>query len=127
MPPRFTTLITAQANTQTDTHVQIHYFLEPTALSPATPSTPSKLLVPASRSINKIGHALAMLDPVFKRYTLEDDRVRDLAKELGEMESPRVLQSMIICKQPRIGGKGECPSIGRLASATSERTGWGWV
>jgi hypothetical protein len=29
-----------------------------------------------------------------------------LAKELGEHVSPRVLQSMIICKQPKIGGKG---------------------
>lgn len=63
--------------------------------------------MPPAQSINKIGHALAVLNPVFRKYTLETPKVADLAKELGEQESPRVLQSMIICKQPRIGGVGE--------------------
>lgn len=85
---------------------KIRYFLEPSALSPATPSAPARLLAPPSRSINKIGHALAPLNPVFWKHTLEADKIRDFAKELGEHESPRVLQSMIICKQPRIGGGG---------------------
>jgi phytanoyl-CoA hydroxylase len=88
------------------THGQIRYFLEPSSLSPATPTSPAKLLVPPAQSINKIGHALATLDPVFRRYTLENDRMTMLAKELGEHTSPRVLQSLIICKQPKIGGKG---------------------
>ncbi|GFZ48739.1 hypothetical protein JCM24511_06488 [Saitozyma sp. JCM 24511] len=85
---------------------KIRYFLEPSSLSPATPTSPAQLLVPPAQSINKIGHALATLDPVFRRYTLENDRMTTLAKELGEHISPRVLQSMIICKQPKIGGKG---------------------
>lgn len=35
--------------------------------------------------------------------------MRDVARDLGPgvFKSPRVLQSMIICKQPRIGGQGE--------------------
>jgi len=48
-----------------------------------------------------------VLDPVFRKYTLEDGRIRDVAKDLGHFKSAKVLQSMIICKQPRIGGVGE--------------------
>lgn len=59
-----------------------------------------------NRSINKIGHALGVLDPVFRRHTLENEKVRQAAKDIGVHESPRVLQSMVICKQPKIGGKG---------------------
>lgn len=84
---------------------KIRYFLEPSSLSPATPNAPAKLLVPPEQSVNKIGHALAVLDPVFRKYTLEDTRVRELARDLGAHKSPRVLQSMVICKQPRIGGE----------------------
>lgn len=85
---------------------KIRFFLEPGAVTPATATEPAKLNVPADRSVNKIGHAL-LLDPVFGKYTLSD-RMREVAKSLGEHKSPRVLQSMVICKQPRIGGQGEC-------------------
>jgi len=90
-------------------NLQIRYFLEPSSLStpPEGSSEPPRLLVPPSQSINKIGHALAVLDPVFRKYTLEDGRIRDVAKDLGHFKSAKVLQSMIICKQPRIGGVGE--------------------
>ncbi|WVQ74240.1 hypothetical protein IAR50_003837 [Cryptococcus sp. DSM 104548] len=87
---------------------KIRYFLEPSSVSPATATTPAKLLVPPSQSVNKIGHALAVLNPVFRKYTFESSKVSSLAKELGEQKSPRVLQSMIICKQPRIGGVVPC-------------------
>ncbi|KAI9634113.1 uncharacterized protein MKK02DRAFT_34716 [Dioszegia hungarica] len=83
---------------------KVRYFLETSALTPATASDPAKLRVPPAQAVNKIGHALAVLDPVFRMYTLESDKVRDLARDLGEQQSPRVLQSMIICKQPKIGG-----------------------
>ncbi|ORX40573.1 hypothetical protein BD324DRAFT_611331 [Kockovaella imperatae] len=83
---------------------KIRYFLEPSSLSKPAPGAPSKLLVPPAQSINKIGHALAQLDPVFRKYTLENEKVANVAKDLGYHQSPRVLQSMIICKQPRIGG-----------------------
>jgi ectoine hydroxylase-related dioxygenase (phytanoyl-CoA dioxygenase family) len=44
------------------------------------------------------------LDPEFRRFTLENQRLKNLAKELEYHRDPLVLQSMIICKQPRIGG-----------------------
>lgn len=87
--------------------MQIRYFLEPSAVSEPTASEPGKLLVPPAQSINKIGHALGVLDPVFRRYTLGHDKVKQAAKDIGVHESPRVLQSMVICKQPKIGGKGK--------------------
>lgn len=65
----------------------------------------SRLLVHPEESINKIGHALAVLDPVFRRYTLEDERIKQVAKDLKYHKDPKVLQSMVICKQPRIGGE----------------------
>ncbi len=58
---------------------------------------------PKELSINKIGHAMHDLDPVFERFS-RDPRLHDLALELGLAE-PRVYQSMYIFKQPRIGGE----------------------
>ncbi len=58
---------------------------------------------PKELSINKIGHAMHDLDPVFERFS-RDPRLHDLALELGIAE-PRVYQSMYIFKQPRIGGE----------------------
>ncbi|WWC91693.1 uncharacterized protein L201_006639 [Kwoniella dendrophila CBS 6074] len=87
---------------------KIRYFLEPSSLSPATPEKPSELLVEPSKSINKIGHSLANLNPIFKKYTLENSKIVDIAKDLNEQEDPKVLQSMIICKQPKIGGIVPC-------------------
>ena len=54
-------------------------------------------------SINKIGHAMHDLDPVFERFS-RDPRLDELVRELGIVE-PLVLQSMYIFKQPRIGGE----------------------
>ena len=62
--------------------------------------------MPPAQSINKIGHGLALHDPVFRRHTFESTKIKTLAQDLGAHKSPRVLQSMIICKQPRIGGTG---------------------
>lgn len=58
---------------------------------------------PKELSINKIGHAMHDLDPVFERFS-RDPRLHDLALELGIAE-PRVYQSMYIFKQPHIGGE----------------------
>ena len=85
---------------------KIRYFLEPSSITTPTSDTPAKLLVPPSRSVNKIGHALGVLDPVFRKYTFEDDKIRTVARDLGAHKDPRVLQSMVICKQPKIGGTG---------------------
>jgi phytanoyl-CoA hydroxylase len=45
------------------------------------------------------------LDPEFHKFSLENERLKTLARELKYHNDPRVLQSMIICKQPAIGGK----------------------
>ncbi len=52
--------------------------------------------------INKIGHALHEIDPVFKAFS-HQPILGDIAKELG-MKQPQIRQSMYIFKQPRIGG-----------------------
>lgn len=54
-------------------------------------------------SINKIGHAMHDLDPVFERFT-RDSKLAAVARGLG-LEQPQVWQSMYIFKQPGIGGE----------------------
>ncbi len=57
-------------------------------------------------SINKIGHALHDLDPVFAAFS-RDPRLARLATDLGFAE-PLLLQSMYIFKHPGIGGEVVC-------------------
>lgn len=56
-----------------------------------------------SLSINKIGHALHNLDPVFERFS-RDPKLAAGARDLGLVEA-LVWQSMYIFKQPGIGGE----------------------
>jgi phytanoyl-CoA hydroxylase len=56
-----------------------------------------------SLSINKIGHAMHDLDPVFRAFST-DVRLPALARDLG-LEQVQVWQSMYIFKQPGIGGE----------------------
>ncbi|KAH8084207.1 hypothetical protein HD553DRAFT_285110 [Filobasidium floriforme] len=84
---------------------KISFFLEPSSISRSSVDSKPELTVPKTQSVNKIGHALCQLDPVFKKFTLENERIKDVARGLGEHEDPLVLQSMIICKQPKIGAK----------------------
>ena len=56
-----------------------------------------------SLSINKIGHALHDLDPVFEAFS-RDARLAGVARDLGLREA-LVWQSMYIFKQPGIGGE----------------------
>jgi len=58
---------------------------------------------PKALSINKIGHALHDLDPVFDRFS-RDPRLASVARELG-LARPLLWQSMYIFKQPGIGGE----------------------
>ncbi len=53
-------------------------------------------------SINKIGHALHDLDPVFDAFS-RGPALAALARDLGLAE-PLIWQSMVIFKQPTIGG-----------------------
>jgi len=58
------------------------------------------------QSINKIGHALHDLDPVFDRFS-RSEKIRQLTEDLGVV-NPLLLQSMYIFKQPNIGGEVSC-------------------
>ena len=60
------------------------------------------LTKPKQRAINKIGHYLHHLSPSFRKSSLSQ-RNAAIARDLG-FRDPRVLQSMVICKQPEIGG-----------------------
>lgn len=53
-------------------------------------------------AINKIGHALHDLEPIFEKASY-DGRIGSMCEELG-MEKPIIAQSMYIFKQPKIGG-----------------------
>ncbi|WUR12277.1 phytanoyl-CoA dioxygenase family protein [[Empedobacter] haloabium] len=56
-----------------------------------------------SLSINKIGHAMHDLDPVFRAFSA-DPRLAAVARDLG-LANAQVWQSMYIFKQPGIGGE----------------------
>lgn len=74
---------------------KIRFFLEEEAASGG-----------AFGSINKIGHALHDLDPVFDAFS-RSPRLKALARDL-DFAAPLLLQSMIIVKPPRIGGEVTC-------------------
>ncbi|CAD5228419.1 unnamed protein product [Bursaphelenchus xylophilus] len=60
------------------------------------------LTVPKDRALNKIGHALHWLNPVYKKYSF-DKRICAIVDSLGFL-NPHIVQSMYIFKQPKIGG-----------------------
>lgn len=63
------------------------------------------LTKPKARAINKIGHYLHKLSPPFAEL-LSPSATHSpgaIARSLG-FHDPRCLQSMVICKQPEIGG-----------------------
>lgn len=57
-------------------------------------------------SLNKMGHAMHDIDPVFERFshTLE---LAEITRRLG-FSKPGIIQSMYIFKPPRIGGEVVC-------------------
>jgi phytanoyl-CoA hydroxylase len=76
----------------------MHCFFEEEALD-----ADGRLVVPKARSINKIGHAMHDLDPVFSAFS-KGPALAALAADLGLVQ-PQVWQSMVIFKQPQIGGE----------------------
>ncbi|MBU3714271.1 MAG: phytanoyl-CoA dioxygenase family protein [Ferruginibacter sp.] len=54
------------------------------------------------KSLNKIGHALHDLDPVFNEFS-RSPQLKKLAKELG-LDEYVIIQSMLILKHAKIGG-----------------------
>ena len=80
---------------------KIRFFFEENAFNPD-----GTLKYEKEKSINKIGHALHDLDPLFNRFS-RSDKVRELATAFG-LEHSYLVQSMYIFKQPNIGGEVTC-------------------
>jgi phytanoyl-CoA hydroxylase len=80
---------------------KIRFFFEENAFLPNGTLKQSK-----ERSINKIGHALHDLDPIFNRFS-RSEKIKQLADALG-FTNPHLVQSMYIFKQPNIGGEVSC-------------------
>lgn len=77
---------------------KVRFFFEEDAFDAA-----GNLTKPKERAINKIGHYLHQLNPAFKAASITEKNAA-IARDLG-FKDPRVLQSMVICKQPEIGGR----------------------
>src|SRR5690349_19335237 len=97
---------TRQQNRTTDEYFltsgdKIRFFFEENAFHPD-----GTLKYEKEKSINKIGHALHDLDPVFNHFS-RTPKLRTLAAALGH-EHSYLLQSMYIFKQPNIGGEVTC-------------------
>lgn len=76
----------------------VHCFFEEEAFDAQGALKQAKAL-----SINKIGHAMHDLDPVFARFS-RGPALAALAQDLG-LAQPQLWQSMYIFKQPGIGGE----------------------
>ena len=80
---------------------RVRFFFEEDAFAPDR-----TLRTKTEASINKIGHALHDLDPVFNEFSRTDKLAR-VVKALG-IEQPLLVQSMYIFKQPHVGGEVTC-------------------
>lgn len=80
---------------------KIRVFLEDGAIGPD-----GALTRPKREAVNKLGHALHDLDPVFDRVSRRP-QLAALASGLGLAE-PLLVQSMVIWKPPGIGGEVTC-------------------
>ena len=102
-PETYSIFTTREQTRRTDDYFlesgdQIRCFFEEDAFDAS-----GALVRPVEQAINKVGHALHDLDPVFARVS-RDPRLAALAASLG-LERPLLLQSMYIFKQPFIGGE----------------------
>ena len=133
---------------------KIRYFLEEDAVD-----KDGKLTRDKSKAVNKIGHGLRFLhvryqgdvltatllglhelDPVFRRVTLQNDKMKALVRDLQFHRDPvgrynlcwtcllpcrssicTALQSMVITKQPQIGGEGKssCTTLSCISKSLS--------
>jgi ectoine hydroxylase-related dioxygenase (phytanoyl-CoA dioxygenase family) len=77
---------------------KVRYFYEEGAFNKS-----GELVVDRQRALNKVGHALHVLNPVFKKVTFSE-KVKKLVEILGFKDAV-IPQSMYIFKQPGIGGE----------------------
>lgn len=80
---------------------KIRFFLENDAFDDNGRLRQSK-----EHSLNKMGHAMHDLDPVFDAFSRTPE-LGEVARRVG-FEDPAILQSMYIFKPPRIGGEVVC-------------------
>jgi phytanoyl-CoA hydroxylase len=80
---------------------KIRFFLENDAFD-----DDGRLRQSKEHSLNKMGHAMHDLDPVFDAFSRTPD-LAEVARRVG-FEDPAILQSMYIFKPPRIGGEVVC-------------------
>lgn len=98
-------------STQDQSHVRNAYF-EQSANSigvffeEGAHDTHGELAVPLAKAVNKLGHAMHDLDPVFNAFSRTTD-LQSVANSLGLLD-PLLVQSMYIFKQPNIGGEVNC-------------------
>jgi phytanoyl-CoA hydroxylase len=81
-----------------DSGDKIRFFLEDGAFTDS-----GELRQRKEDSLNKIGHAMHDLDPVFDRFS-RTPRLAETVHSIG-YEQPGIIQSMYIFKPPRIGGE----------------------
>eukprot|EP01100_Stratorugosa_tubuloviscum_P015466 TRINITY_DN8935_c0_g1_i1.p1 TRINITY_DN8935_c0_g1~~TRINITY_DN8935_c0_g1_i1.p1 ORF type:complete len:291 (-),score=131.20 TRINITY_DN8935_c0_g1_i1:21-893(-) len=62
-----------------------------------------KLTVDKKEAINKIGHGLHELNDIFREYSTQP-KIKQIAKLVMNLIEPQIVQSMVICKPPKIGG-----------------------
>ena len=107
-PPEQATIFTANGRAL---HASDEYFLESGEaircfFEKDAFDASGRLRADAHLCLNKLGHAMHDLDPVFDSFS----RTGELAAIAGDigMQAPLLLQSMYIFKQPRIGGEVIC-------------------
>lgn len=80
---------------------KIRFFFEKDAFNER-----GELIRPKQQSLNKVGHAMHDLDPVFDAFS-RTPKLAAAVESLGYVE-PLILQSMYIFKPPHIGGEVIC-------------------
>ena len=117
-------------NTKQQEHVDDNYFLESGDkirffFEEAAFDEKGNLTNSIELLINKIGHAMHDLDPVFKKFSNRNE-LNDIAKAI-DIKSPKLIQSMYIFKQPRIGGEIVCHQDSTFLYTKPESTVGFWV
>jgi len=102
-PHVFTTRDNKQSTTSDDYFLssahKVSCFLEEDAVD-----AEGNILVPQiDLAINKIGHAMHDVDSVFREFS-RSDKIKQVCRTVG-VKNATPVQSMYICKQPRIGGE----------------------
>lgn len=99
---------------------RVAFFLEEEAFDPG-----GRLNRPKREAVNKIGHALHDLDPVFAAFS-RSEKMRAAAEAVG-FRDPLLLQSMVIMKPPGIGGEVTCHQDSTFLYTEPESCAGFWV